>query len=267
MSDVTGGATLTAGEARFEFGRVVGLTMGLIGRNFVMFSVLALIFVGAPQFGILYLQSTAIGAGDVGLLGLITIGALIINVVMTYVLQGALTRASVDDLSGAGVKFGAALGDGLRFFFPLFILGILVSLGVFVGLLILIVPGIILAVRWCIAAPVTVIERDGPTHAMGRSAELTEGCRWAIFGLLVLYLVFAYAVQIVLGLALEATRAGASEAPLLVMDATGYIYGIVTAAVAALVTLVSTVGTAALYFELRRVKEGVGVADLAAVFD
>jgi hypothetical protein len=33
------------------------------------------------------------------------------------------------------------------------------------------------------------------------------------------------------------------------------------------ITLISTVGTAALYFELRRVKEGIGVEQIAAVFD
>jgi hypothetical protein len=49
---------LSIGEARFDFGHVVGQTFGLIGRNFFAFITLALILVGVPRFGIMYLQST-----------------------------------------------------------------------------------------------------------------------------------------------------------------------------------------------------------------
>ena len=44
-------------------------------------------------------------------------------------------------------------------------------------------------------------------------------------------------------------------------------YSIASAIAGALVNLVSAVGIASLYFELRRVKEGVGVEQIAAVFD
>jgi hypothetical protein len=33
------------------------------------------------------------------------------------------------------------------------------------------------------------------------------------------------------------------------------------------VAIVSTVGVASIYFELRQIKEGVGVAEIASVFD
>lgn len=260
MTDFDAGAA----EARFDFGRVVGQTFGLIGRNFVLFLIMALIFVGAPQFGILYYQALAMQ--DPSQAMLIMLGGTLVNLVATYILQGALTRAAVDDLSGKGVSFGAAIGDGLRYFFPLFVMALLAGIGMMLGFLLLIVPGLILAVRWILAAPIVVIERVGPTNSLGRSAELTEKHRWAIFGLILLYLVFAYAVQIILGVALAA-GGGGSAMDLLLMEGTGLVFALITAAVTAVITLVSTVGTAVLYFELRRVKEGVGVAELAAVFD
>lgn len=249
---------------RFEFGRVVGQTFSLIGRNFVWFLLLALIFVGVPDFGVFYAQGY-IFQSQPDLYGWVTFGGAVVALVTTYILQGALTRAAVDDLSGRGVRLGAAIGAGFANFFPLFIVAILVGLGVFLGFIALIVPAILLAVRWAVAAPALVMERVGPTGAMGRSADLTEGHRWAIFGLLLLYLVFAYALQI--GLALLITSMGATLQDRVVLSTPGLLFGVLNAAVSAVVTLISTVGTASLYFELRRVKDGVGVEDLAKVFD
>jgi hypothetical protein len=255
------------GEARFDFGHVVGQTFGLIGRNFLAFVMLALIFVGAPRFGIMYFQSTLlIDRPDLAVWALLVGG--LVTLVTTYILQGALTRASVDDLSKKGVSIGAALGDGLRYFFPLFIVALLVGLGTVIGLLFFIIPGLILIVRWAVAAPAALIEREGPTHSIGRSAELTEGHRWAVFGLILLYLVFFYASIIGLGMVLAAMgNIGSDAAGVMTKDVSGYIYAGAMAGVETLTSLVATVGMASLYFELRRVKDGVGVDELAKVFD
>lgn len=262
MSDVT------IGEARFDFGRVVGQTFGLIGRNFVLFFLMSLVFVGAPQFGIDYARAMAFTNNDPTMIMYLGLGSLVVSLVFTYILQGALTRAAVDDLSGKGVQFGAALGDGFRFFFPLFIVALLVGIGLMIGFILLIIPGLILAVRWIVAAPIVVVEREGPTRAIGRSAELGEGHRWAIFGLFLLFLVFTYGSIIILGMVLAATVGGFDESgAITTMDTNGIIAAAATAVVTSLTTLVSTVGVASLYFELKRVKEGLSVTDLASVFD
>lgn len=261
-------ANVAMEEARFDFGRVVGQTFGLLGRNFVLFFLLGLLLVGAPQFAVEYARSYAYSSGDPMMMSYVGMGALVVGLVFTYVLQGALTRASVDDLSGKGVSFGAALGDGFRFFFPLFIVALLVGIGLMIGFILLVIPGLVLAVRWIVAAPAVVVEREGPTRAIGRSAELGEGHRWAIFGLLLLFLVFAYGCIILLGVAIGATTGAISEDGVIhTMDATGLIVAGLSALSSTLTTLISTVGVASLYFELRRVKEGVSVTDLAAVFD
>lgn len=253
-------------DAKFEFGRVVSQTFALTGRNFIPFFLLSIIFVGLPQFGLLYAQSV-IGVGDPSAMLFMTLGGVLITMISSFILQGALTRAAIDDLSGSGVKFGAAIGDGLRYFFPLLIVGILVGLGTAVGLILLIVPGIILAVQWAVTSPIVVVEKSGPTSSMGRSAELSKGHRWAIFGLFLLYLALSYGVQIVLGLVLGAAGQGGAPTQVIEVTGTGLVFAVATAVTTALLTLVSTLGAASLYFELRRVKEGVSVEDLAKVFE
>ena len=70
---------------------------------------------------------------------------------------------------------------GLRYF-PVLIAAQLVALaGVTLGLLLLIVPGVILGVRWTLVVPVVVFERTGVMRALGRSWELVRGSSWAVF--------------------------------------------------------------------------------------
>ena len=252
-------------DRRFDFARVIARTFGLTARNFPLYGLMALLFVGAPQFGMLYLQST-LWLANPGSSVPVGWASGLVSLVSTVVLQGALTRAAMDSLTGRRAGIGAATADGVRFLLPLFLIGVLSGIGVLLGLLLLVVPGIFVAVRWAVAAPIAVVEREGPTAALGRSAELTEGHRWAIFGLFLLFLVLAYVVEIVISVAFLAIG-GANAGYLAAQGALGLAYAATSAVVGALTSLLSAVGTTSLYFELRHVKDGVGVSDLAAVFD
>ena len=48
---------IAVGDAHFDFGRVIGQTFGLIGRNFFAFALLALLLVGVPRFAMMYAQA------------------------------------------------------------------------------------------------------------------------------------------------------------------------------------------------------------------
>ncbi len=48
------------------------------------------------------------------------------------------------------------------------------------------VPAATLLVMWTVAVPACVIEGFGPAASMRRSAALTKGCRWRIFGILLM---------------------------------------------------------------------------------
>jgi hypothetical protein len=248
--------------ANFEIGRVIQRTMGLVGRNFVPFFVLTLVLAGLPS---LILQvamptdPTAIQQAPGAYFTTIIIGVLV-SIATGVILQGTLTRASIDDLSGKGANLGSAVSSTLPIILPLIGLGLLVGLGIAVGLILLVIPGIFLALCWMVSSPVMVVERLGIVASMQRSMKLTQNHRWAILGLIVLFIIAYIIVAAIIG-----AIAGGS----LLVDPTAgppMTFLIVMTLVGVVISMVGTVGAAAIYFELRQIKEGVGVGELAQVF-
>jgi hypothetical protein len=70
-----------------------------------------------------------------------------------------------------------------------------VGIGIFVGFLLLIVPAILLTLRWSLTIPVAVLENAGFRVATRRSAELTKGNRGRIFLVYLLFGVLMYAIS------------------------------------------------------------------------
>ena len=58
------------------------------------------------------------------------------------------------------------------------------GLGVGLGLILLIVPGVLLAIRWAVATPIVMLEGLGARAAMRRSQELVVGHRKDVFRVL-----------------------------------------------------------------------------------
>jgi hypothetical protein len=67
-----------------------------------------------------------------------------------------------------------------------------VGISIAVGLLLLIVPGVLLALRWSLAIPVTVLEQTGGSATLSRSVALTQGSRLRILAIYFLFLVLTY---------------------------------------------------------------------------
>ena len=141
------------------------------------------------------------------------------------------------------------------------------NLGVSLGLVLLIAPGALLLLAWCVALPAATVERGAVLAAVRRSAELTRGHRKTIL-LLVLAAGFvagmlALAFGLGLGLAAAPLRAYVPQA--LVPGDPGVVIG--GAVGGALSAVIFAAGAAALYHELRQLKEAGGADALAAVFD
>jgi hypothetical protein len=77
---------------------------------------------------------------------------------------------------------------------------LLFGIGVGIGFVLLIVPGLILTVIWSVVAPVTVLERPGVFAAFGRSQELVRGNGWNVFGVIVIVFLLVAVVSIAAGL-------------------------------------------------------------------
>ncbi len=63
--------------------------------------------------------------------------------------------------------------------------GILAGLGIGIGLILLIVPGLFLLTIWSMLVAVIVIEGKSAGEAFGRSREIVRGHGWEVFGLII----------------------------------------------------------------------------------
>jgi hypothetical protein len=119
------------------------------------------------------------GAGGVwagaGLAGLISF-------VMWQILIGAVAWAVASILIGREPDAGESFRFGYRRFWSILLIGILVGLAVFAGFILLVIPGIIIAVRLSVSIPALVVERRRGTDALSRSWNLVKGYSWPVFG-------------------------------------------------------------------------------------
>jgi hypothetical protein len=74
-------------------------------------------------------------------------------------------------------------------------ISILVGLGVGAGLIALIVPGVLLAIIWCLSVPAKVLEDKGVIDSMSRSVDLTKNDWGRIFVIGLLMVVLSWGVQ------------------------------------------------------------------------
>jgi uncharacterized membrane protein len=108
--------------------------------------------------------------------------AQLVNLVISAVLAMGLIRATLAVTEGQKPDVSMLFrAEGLAAYI---VASILVTLGVLIGLILLIVPGIILLIMWHFFGFVIVQNPEtGARDAMRRSAEITSGHRWALFGL------------------------------------------------------------------------------------
>jgi hypothetical protein len=67
---------------------------------------------------------------------------------------------------------------------------------VVIGLVLLIVPGLLIAARWAAAGPLIVIERKGPFEALETSNSLIRGRTWTVVGAFVVVLLVSIFVAV-----------------------------------------------------------------------
>lgn len=135
-----------------------------------------------------------------------------------------------------------SIGVAVRSLGVLVVMLILQGIGVGIGFLLLIIPGIILAIGWTVAAPAVVIERLGVTESLARSWKLTQGNRLTIFFAYLILNVINWLVDKAANMAVSADLATTVE--------------MVTALV---FTALQAVLTALIYFKLLAAEEGVPI--------
>jgi len=264
-------------KPQFDIGRVINRTFGVIKNNFVNFFLVSLLIMGLPMFliGLLPIFLGTGGMMDGGavsqtyMTGMLTMTflSLIVAMVGQIILQGALIYGSIADFNGEKASLGECLSVAIRKFFPLLGLAILVFICVMLGFMLLVIPGILIWLGWLIAAPVLIVEKKGITDSLSRSWELTAGYKRWILLLMVIMLVLSAVVGAALGIFLLI----AGDPTTVMFEGASPTYHFLNAVITALsntiTTMIGATGVAAIYYEIRQIKEGIGAENLAAVFD
>ena len=120
----------------------------------------------------------------------------------------------------------------------LILVGIVAGIGIVIGFVLVIVPGLILITIWSVAAPVVVLERpSGVFAALSRSRELVRGNGWQVFG--VIFVLFFLVIIVSSAIQIGADSAGTGA-------------GIVARVIVGILTgPISALAAAVLYFDLR----------------
>lgn len=166
-------------------GGILGESWKLYTRFFKRFFVLAVIVYLIVNL-LNALVATAFGHG-VGIAVLLALVSMAVSLVGTFWLQGALVFAVDDVRDGRIDNTVSQVFERVRPYLGTLILaGILAALGIAVGLVLLIVPGLILLTWWCLIVPVIVLEGKSFGESFGRSRDLVRGHGWTVFGVVVI---------------------------------------------------------------------------------
>ena len=162
---------------------------------------------GAVVFGVLNILNEMARSGHAGLL--VALVTIVVTIAGTALLQGGLVEivrglhvdgddeaTAFDALERAGDRLGKLIAVSL-----------LVGFGVAFGIVLLVIPGLVLATRWAVAVPAAMLESGTARDAMKRSRAIVAGNGWNVFKVL-------FAVGFLTGfVSLPFTMIGIQEGP------------------------------------------------------
>lgn len=130
--------------------------------------------------------------------------AAVISLIAFFWLQAALVKAVDDVRDGqANLSLGQTFAQAREQLSSVAVAAILAGLGIILGLILLIVPGLILMTWWAVIVPVVVLENKSAGEAFTRSRELVRGNGWGVFAVIVLMVLLLIGFTIVLSLLLS----------------------------------------------------------------
>jgi hypothetical protein len=134
--------------------------------------------------------------------------AAVVEFVAAFLVQAAMVKAVQDVRDGqADLSMDATVAAAARFLLPVIGACILAGIGIGIGLVLLVVPGLILMTYWSLIVPSIVVGESGVRASFGKSWRAISGHFWQAFGIYVLVFLIWVAFDIALGLALVAVPA------------------------------------------------------------
>ena len=243
-------------SVEFRAGSVLGQSFNVLGRNLPAFLTVSLLLV-APVY--LFL---AWGAWEEEFFARLPDAVLQYGIIFAESLLGLVAQAAVvygtfRQMQGRRVNFADNVRNGLRRVLPVVFVAITVGLITSLAFMLLVIPGLVVMTVYWVAVPAAVIEEKGVGASLGRSGDLTKDCRWKVFGVILVSLAIQLIANAVVENYLDFESSYSSYYLSLGMA------WVLSGATIALNSVLSTVT----YHELRRVKEGSDIDEIAAVFD
>lgn len=246
-------------NARFNIGNVLSTSAAVLSRNIIPFGILSALATLPPALLQWYGEPTGV-AGEVtfsAVDGWMLALSVLLSLICYGIATGALVYGTFQDLRGQKASIGACIARAATTLPAIVVAAIGFGLMVAIGSVLLLVPGIILYVVFWLYAPAIIVERASIGASFSRSADLTRGKRWPIFGLLLVIYIIMYIATLAFGLIGGVTFALVSPVAFLIL-----LY-----LIQAIATAYLAVATAVTYYYLRADKEGVDIEDIAKVFD
>jgi hypothetical protein len=250
-------------ETDFRLGKVISKSIEVFLKNIVTFTLIAslMLLPSIPTYTIDEQADPALTAYTVedqadltATDGIILLVAVALIFALWPLVSAVILYAAFQHMRGRKVRLAEAVARVLPRSLALVGVMFLGGLGMMIGLVALVVPGIFLMVIWYVAGAACVAEKLGMRQSLRRSRELTKGYRWRIFALVLLIL---SATAIGSGLALATQTAGMNVWAQMAVD---LVWQGLSGGFTSVLVAVS-------YYYLRVAKEGVDVEQIAAVFD
>ena len=247
------------------------LTLGeLLDRAFQLYRSRFATFAGIaavaylPVFVIQTMRLWAPKGASLGTVTAVGIVALVV-LVLRLLAVAAATSATIMVVSAAYLEqpitvreaYQRVSGMLLRVFFIMIGMGI----GISIGLVLLIVPGVVLFLMWGLTIPVAVLEDTGLGDSLSRSRQLTAGHRARVFAIYALYFVLLIAIYMALVtplgafIALQGRHATPDSFSPLIM-VVSLVLGFI---IECLVTPILTISLSLMYYDERVRKEAFDI--------
>lgn len=198
------------GAPAFEpmsFGMILDRAIQLYARNFIL-----LVGITAIPQVLLYLLNRAgsrVSTPDSTTSGLLWVPVnLLANLLLNGISTGAVTVAISGRYLGREVSIGQCYSAAFRKLGALLGAWIVTGLQIVFGYFLLVVPGIIWTLLFCLITPIIMLEGLPAGRSRKRSRELTKGSRWEILGLFLIYLLVWYGLILVVYLVTKLISGG-----------------------------------------------------------
>jgi len=237
----------------FSVGSALSRSLSIWSRNIALFLSVSLVAY-VPMLVLSTGVPRSLGEWGIWYLGFA------LSSILSLVVKGLVTYSVLEQLAGRRPSAGESLARGWSKAGSLFAAALFTGILLFGAAFAFVIPAIILAVRWALLSPVVVAE--GAVDPRARSAELTAGHRWAIFGVMVLFMVYSSALAV-------AARSIVGQPLQLVprlekLDIVSRLVGGILPS--ALTLSISAVLYSVMYYQLRSEKDGIDLEQLTSVF-